>query len=303
MPPRSSFSRAVKHGVAGILRQPVVNRALRSGLRPLARWLPGERLMRVPVVGTVRTRLPSGAVMQMRSDGRDHVAAALYWRGLEGWEPETFTLFARLLESVETFYDVGASSGVFSLFAALERRSRRVFAFEPSPAMAAACAANLALNQVANVTRIEAAVCEHDGTVDLFVPPGESLPFGASTLASFREQGTRVTVPALRLDTFTRQQAIARVDLVKLDTEGTEPVVLAGARAMLERDEPWILCEVLHGLTETGLHQELDRLGYRYFAVTSRGPERRERIVGDPAYRDRNWLFATRRRLEAHPLP
>jgi FkbM family methyltransferase len=285
-----------------LLRQPVLNPALRAGLRPFVGALPIERLMRVPVVATVRTRLPSGAMMLMHSDGRDHVAAALYWRGLQGWEPETFAVLTKLLGSVETFYDVGASSGVFSLFASLERRSRRVFAFEPAPEMFSALTVNVALNNLKNVTRVEGAACDHDGTVDLNIPPGESLPFGASTLASFRDAGTRVRVPALRLDSFTRQHGINRVDLIKLDTEGTEPAALAGARAILERDQPWILCEVLHGLTEAGLQLELDRLGYRYFVITRQGLVRQERIVGDPTYRDRNWLFATPRSLEAHPI-
>jgi hypothetical protein len=58
---------------------------------------------------------------------------------------------------------------------------------------------------------------------------------------------------------------------------------------------------VLHGLTETGLHAELDRLGYRYFAITGGGLQERPRIAGDPTYRERNWLFATPRRLESAP--
>ena len=61
------------------------------------------------------------------------------------------------------------------------------------------------------------------------------------------------------------------------------------------------MCEVLHGLTEAGLHAELDRLGYRYFAITARGLVEHPRIVGDPSYRDRNWLFATSRRLDSVP--
>lgn len=249
------------------------------------------------MVGTVTSTLPSGTRLRLRSDGRDVIASALHWRGLAGWEAETFAVLHRLLPRVKVFFDVGASTGVFTLVAALDDPSRRVFAFEPTPGMAQSLARNIALNGTRNVTRVEAAVCDHDGTAELFIPPGESLPFGASTLDSFREPGTRLEVAALKLDTFVQREGIPRVDFLKLDTEGTEPSVLAGARHLLERDEPWILCEVLHGLTETALHAELDPLGYRYFAITRHGLEPRPRIVGDPAYRDRNWLFATPRRL------
>ena len=298
----SGRARAAKRVLAGVLRQPAVNAVMRVALRPFAGALPLDALCRLPVVGVVRDRLWSGAELRLASDGRDLVASAVYWRGLAGWEPETLAALRRVLPDVRVFFDVGASTGVFSLVAALDDRARRVFAFEPSPAMSAGLERNVALNAATNVTRVEAAACDRDGTVDLFIPPGESLPFGASTLATHREAGTRVAVRALRLDSFVAAQGVGRVDLVKMDTEGTEPAVLAGARELLARDEPWIVCEVLHGLTETGLHAALDPLGYRYFAITRGGLERRPRIVGDPAYRELNWLFATDRRLGAHPL-
>ena len=106
----------------------------------------------------------------------------------------------------------------------------------------------------------------------------------------------------MRLDTVMHAHGGSRVDLVKLDTEGTEPAVLAGARELLARDEPFIVCEVLHGLTEAGLHAALEPLGYRWFAITAAGLVERPRIAGDPAYRERNWLFATPRRLAAISL-
>lgn len=288
--------------VGTFLRRPVVNALMRTSLRPFARWLPVRVLCRLPVVGEVTASLPSGPRLRLESNGRDLIASALFWRGLAGYEPETFAALWRVAADVAVLFDVGASTGVFALAAALEDRARRVFAFEPGPGMSAALERNIALNGLTNVTPVAAAVCDHDGTVDLFIPPGGSLAFGASTLASFRPGGVRRSVRAVRLDTFVRQEGIERVDLLKLDAEGAEPAILAGARALLERDEPWIICEVLHGLTEAGLHAELDRLGYRYFAITPRGVEPRSRIVGDPSYRTPNWLFATERRLGACPL-
>ena len=297
MRPRSTRFRALRRTAAVLLRQPALNLPLRWALRPISGIVPVVWLSRLPVVGTVRSTLPSGRELRLRSDGRDVIASALYWRGLPGWEAETFAVLHGLLPRVQVFFDVGASTGVFSLVAALQDPARRVFAFEPTPGMSESLARNIALNGVRNVTRVEAAVCDHDGTAELFVPPGESLPFGASTLPSFREPGTRLDVAALRLDTFVWREGIPRVDFLKLDTEGTEPSVLAGARHLIERDEPSILCEVLHGLTEAALHAELDPRGYRYFAITRHGLEPRSRIIGDSTYRERNWLFATPRRL------
>ena len=300
-PARVPVASGLKAALSRLLRLPPVNAVLRVALRPFAGALPVEQLMRLPFVGTVRAKLPSGAEMKLASDGRDAIAAAVFWRGLGAWEPETFRVIDRLLPGADTVLDVGANSGLFARYAALENPRCRVLAFEPTPRSAAGLARNIRANGLANVTAREAAVCDHDGTAAFFVPPGESLPLGASMLESFRQPGACLEVAAVRLDTAVREAGVARVDLIKVDTEGTEPDVLAGARELLERDEPWIVCEVLHGLTEAGLHAELDRLGYRYFAITARGLVEHPRIVGDPSYRDRNWLFATSRRLDSVP--
>jgi FkbM family methyltransferase len=282
-----------------MLRVRAINALVRAVLRPFTALWPAETLARIPFFGIARVRLRPGLVVALESDGGDLIASAIDWRGLAGWEPETFAVLQQLLPTVATCFDVGASTGVFSLTVALDDARRRVFAFEAAPGMLARLRRNLELNRAANVEIVEGAVCDREGTIDLFVPPGMSLPFGASTLDTFRSPGERLPVRAVQLDAFATARGIARVDLLKLDTEGTEPSVLAGAREVLARDEPWIVCEVLHGMTEPALHAVLDPLGYRYFAIGARGLERRERIVGDPTYRDRNWLFATPKRLAA----
>jgi len=298
---RSTWS-ATKGSVARFLRLPAVNGPVRFALRPFVRLLPIEWLSRLPFVGIARVTLRPGVVLALESDGSDLIASALDWRGLAGWEPEVFAVLHRLLPTVATCFDVGASNGVFALAVALGEPGRQVFAFEASPRMLARLRRNLVLNAATNVDAVEGAVCDHEGSVDLHIPPGDSLPFGASTLRSFRTPGERLRVRAVQLDAFVAARGIASVDLLKLDVEGAEPMVLAGARALLARDEPWIVCEVLHGLTERALQAALDPLGYRYFAIGPQGLEPRERIAGDPTYRLRNWLFATPRRLRAAEL-
>src|SRR5262252_1425916 len=90
-------SRALKRVLASALRHPLVNPGLRLGLKPLAGLLPIDLLQRLPVVGPVRVPLAPGTVLELCSGGRDPVAAALYWRGLAGYEPETIAVFRRLL--------------------------------------------------------------------------------------------------------------------------------------------------------------------------------------------------------------
>jgi methyltransferase FkbM-like protein len=101
----------------------------------------------------------------------------------------------------------------------------------------------------------------------------------------------------MRLDTYCSERELSDVDLIKLDTESTEPRVLRGAIRVLEESRPDIICEVLHGRTEHELEQVLRPLAYSFYQLTPSGPQRRSEIRGDAEYRHLNYLFSQRREL------
>src|SRR5690348_9981051 len=104
---------AAKRALARLLSRPAINAPVRVALKPFARILPIDWLRRVPIVTTARVMLKPGVELALESDGRDLIASAIYWRGLAGWEPETFAVLQRILPGVRTCLDVGASTGVF----------------------------------------------------------------------------------------------------------------------------------------------------------------------------------------------
>ena len=142
-PAPASARNTLKSSLSRLLRHPPLNAAMRVVLRPFAGAVPLEQLMRLPIVGTVRAKLPSGSELKLDSDGRDAIASAIYWRGLEAWEPETFRILDRILPTADVVFDVGANSGLFALYAALERPQCRVLAFEPTPSSSASLARNI----------------------------------------------------------------------------------------------------------------------------------------------------------------
>ena len=79
-------------------------------------------------------------------------------------------------------------------------------------------------------------------------------------------------VSVITVDSFVRENAIEGVDLVKIDTESTEPQVLLGMIETIRRDQPAIICEVLKGrASEKLLAQILRPLGYRFYLLTPDG--------------------------------
>src|SRR5262245_6348395 len=85
----------------------------------------------LPRVGTVRRRLPNGGTLSLWSRGDDWVSNQIYWRGWDGYEPETASLFFRLATRAAVTLDVGAYVGYYTLIAAHANPNGVVHVFEP----------------------------------------------------------------------------------------------------------------------------------------------------------------------------
>lgn len=291
------FRDTAKQALFSILRARAINGILRRLRRPLLRLLPESTVGRIPAVGRVQVRASHSTVVLLESDGTDSLASSLYWNGLQAFEPETVDLYMRLLRQASIVLDVGAYTGLYTLLAAVECRDRTVHAFEAVPQTFEALMRNIEANSLDNVNPVWGAVANLDGETQLHIPHSTTLPFSASTKPGFRKARESVAVPALKIDTYVEANGVPSVDLIKIDTEGTEHEVLQGARTVLERDRPLIVCEVLKGQTEDLLHPILDDTAYRYFHITKDGLIRKTAIEGDASYRERNYLFIPEDRI------
>lgn len=245
-------------------------------------------------VGTIKARLPNGRILRLWSRGDDWVSNRVYWRGWDGYEPESVRLFYRLAEHARVTLDVGAYVGFYTLLAAHANPEGRVFAFEPMPGIQARLRRHVELNRLGNAECVAAAVGDVDGTAEFFHVPAD-LPTSSSLSFEFMgSHGGLVSfkTPVLKLDTFVRDRNLDRVDLLKIDTESTEPQVLRGMAETLRRDRPTMLCEVLKGRgSEDELERILRPLGYQFYLLTPTGPALQEHVVGHPEWL--NYLFTT----------
>jgi FkbM family methyltransferase len=190
-------------------------------------------------------------------------------------EPE-LAILAQLLPRGGTAIDVGASRGVYAY--ALADIADRVVAFEPNPDYASFARRMLRGRAELN----ELALSDQSGRGTLYVPvsdQGMVLHLAGSlkrTHSQFRNIKT-YDVEVRTLDGF----GLVDVRFIKADVEGSEREVLNGARAIITRDRPIILLEVL-----SGTHQDpaaytaaiCESFGYDAFIV-----QRGEKIAALPA--------------------
>jgi FkbM family methyltransferase len=180
-------------------------------------------------------------------------------------EPE-LKLIGRLANPHKESIDAGAHHGVYAYF--LARHTAWVHCYEPYPKDVSFLAEAF---KGRNVKVYPYALSDHEGSAELHVPvavgeetggqPSLMTPLGRVT----RE--TCLAVEARRLD----QMGHKNVGFIKVDVEGHERQVVAGAAKLLEEERPLLLVE-LHGYEDKDpqrLLQEIKAPGYTGWFLNS----------------------------------
>ena len=199
------------------------------------------------------------------------VSLCLYVGG--SFEPNEFVFLSGVLEPGMVFVDGGANDGLYSLFAARRvGRAGRVLAVEPSSREYGRLLANVRLNRLENVTAMQVALGASPGRATLAI--ADEGHEGQNTV------GPRVSNPKVAtiahedvelqtLDELVASRRLERLDVVKLDVEGSEVRAIEGARQAVERFRPLIVLEAddqrleSQGSTKGELLDALGQLGYR----------------------------------------
>ena len=209
---------------------------------------------------------------KFRSDLGDWLGQYVYLTGV--YEPPTARVIAGLLEPGDTFIDVGANSGFFTLLASTRvGPGGRVLAFEPVPAMQKRLLENIALNEVDNVTVHNVALSNTEGVLPLFEGPEGHK--GISSLRHIENSAATINVRTLPLDSFS--DTLSKLKLVKIDVEGAEQLVLEGMASILHTYHPYLVLEITddylrafgHGAVQ--LASRLAAIGYRMFEIEPEG--------------------------------
>ncbi len=184
--------------------------------------------------GLLLTRVLHGFLMYLEATDMS-VTPCLAMRGY--WEKCLTAAFLSRLKCGMTVVDVGANCGYYTLLAAsMAGPAGRVYSFEPNPRTFELLMKNIHVNWYgAQVQAYQLAVSDSkkqaelhvlrnfQASSSLFVP--ELVPESDSP----REQ--HPVVEAVPLDDVIQE----RVDLMKIDAEGSEPLIFEGMRGILDR--------------------------------------------------------------------
>jgi FkbM family methyltransferase len=208
---------------------------------------------------------------------RKDIARSILHRG--AYEPiETAIVLDRLRPGM-TVIDVGANIGHYAMVAsAAVGTEGRVVAFEPDPENHAALAANLALNGFSWAVAERMALAATPGEATLYRDDANRGGHSLSA-ANVQRHGGETVVVVTTLDAYAAAHLPGRrIDFIKIDVQGAEADVLAGAAATLARDMPDLLVEFWpHGIRARGAEpmtaiERMLALGYRMAVIDRNHP-------------------------------
>lgn len=248
------------------LARPDVRRApvrfvARRLLYELQRRLSPRRLERERIA-----RLDDGAVIALRLD--DRIERNIWLYGAHDYD--LLEVFRLLLAPGMVVIDVGAHVGQFTLSAAARvGAAGHVIAVEPNPEILPRLEGNVRRNGFSWVSIVAAAVAESPGRALLRLPETAGDNTGAASIEYGGPAASAFEVAVETLDRIVRTFELPRLDVVKVDAEGSEARVFDGGRDALARWKPHVLFEaddLLFGREKGG--RAVDRLrglGYRIY--------------------------------------
>lgn len=240
--------------ILGSTLYPLLRRLEFRGKRRLVQRLPAPRS------GSRVVRLPGGARIQL--DLAESLQREIFVGLVDRLE---LGLVRRVLAGGGDYVEAGAHIGVYAVTAcrALTPGSRALL-FEPNPDALAQLVPNLSRAGCDGATVCRAAASERAGTSVLHLPATPDAAWATLGADRFPE-GRAVEVATATVDAEVERLGLTP-SLFKIDVEGHELAVFAGAGETLRRARPTVLCEV-SGDTAPAVAQLAGELGYETYRV------------------------------------
>lgn len=165
-------------------------------------------------------------------------------------EPETIAWLNRILEN-SVFFDIGANIGVYSVYAASIRKAQ-VIAFEPSFLNLELLYRNIQSNHLENkITVIPMSLSNSNQIENLYMETRDNIWGGAHNSSGLNttqdgkpmEEFTVSSQVAISLDSLSELVGLPVPAYIKIDVDGLESIILAGAQKSLAKVKE-ILIEV-----------------------------------------------------------
>ncbi|MEZ4793244.1 MAG: FkbM family methyltransferase [Gelidibacter sp.] len=285
-----------------LIYNPFLNYILRN-LNKVFEFLFKSKL-KIPPSGIITLKTDSGH-LKMATNQTSYLTQLLFWNGYKKFEYSE--LFEQLSKRTSVFLDIGSNIGYYSLLAAKSNPQIKVFAFEPAMGPKHYLKENIHLNNFqSQIKALDVALSNTIGTIDFFEVKSLKYKNLSHNLAGEGNAGTKTKtrnfvknrVEATTLSAFVQSENLNQIDLIKIDTEGTEIDILNSGKEFIEKFQPIAICETLFNTIENELEVFFKELDYEFYNHTSKGLTKVQTIKRTDDDGIRNCFFVPKSKVE-----
>jgi len=151
----------------------------------------------------------------------------------ETWIYKEYTPKGFEIRKNDIVMDIGANSGIFTIYAASKASEGKVYAFEPVKENFKRLKKNIELNRFSNISAYNVGVSDKTGTRTIMVSNVNSG--GHSFYISGDDKKDKFSVDTISLTDIFKKNKIKRINFLKCDCEGAEYEILFPAKELLKR--------------------------------------------------------------------
>ncbi|MFC1648155.1 FkbM family methyltransferase [Nanoarchaeota archaeon] len=170
---------------------------------------------------------------------------ALFWRMVNHnfWEPTTYKIFDRFLDSKHSYVELAAWIGPTLLYGC--QIAKHCYAIEPDLIALKSLKKNISLNKKLKrkISLYEGAIWNKTGTLSI----KSTCEIGASSPMKIESSKTN-DVDCLTFQEFVKQYGVRACNFIKIDIEGSEAIVLPTMKSWLKANKPTLHLSLHPGL-------------------------------------------------------
>ena len=185
------------------------------------------------------------------------------------FEPKTTNAIKHLIRPGDVVLDVGANIGYYTvMLSKIVGPTGKIFAFEPTKHFGDVLKQNIHANNLENIEIVNVGLSNKTQKLSIDIGPS------SATLHSPAEFDLIIgneDISLITLNDFIRLRKLEKIDLIKIDIDGHEPLFFEGGGGGLEKYSPVVIFEVSHlhylqaGFTAWDFYDSVCAKGYRFF--------------------------------------
>jgi len=262
------------HIIYSLIYSPQINWLIRNLNYILSPLLPKK--IKIHPSGTINIKIKNHKSIKLKANQTSYVTRELFWKGSKNYEYTP--IFMKLIKKTDTFFDIGSSIGYYSVLGASINKNLKVEAFEPSTGSMIYLSENVKINNLSSRINVNViALSNQQGQIDFFEIRNKKYPT-IYNLSGEHNIGTKPHLKSLKtkvisntLDNFVKMNDIKRIDLIKVDTEGSEDLILMESSNTINQFKPIIICEVLFNRIENQLEKIMLEHNYEFYNHNDNG--------------------------------